>query len=377
MKIVQITPYAMDRPGGVQSHIRDLGTWLRLRGHDVRIVAPPGDADVPGLMTLGACRSVSLHGTRFELTRARRAELADCVERLRDWGAEVAHLHTPWTPMLPWQVWRALDLPSVATFHATLPATTGLDPVAWFLRQSAHRFNRRLKAVVVPSRAPLAQWRAAGADPLPRILPPAVDLTEWRKAAKQARPGTGLRAIYMGRLEERKGVAVLLEAWKRVHEERPDARLTIAGSGPEEGLLRNRVIHSNIGGVSFVPPPDNAAAREMVAAADLFVAPALHGESFGLVLAEAMAAGTVPVAAANAGFATVLTGAGKGLLVPPGETWPLARRILDLAEHPARLEQMRRWAMSQAQRFDIATVGPSYEALFAEALGGTRLPNKQ
>ena len=153
MKIVQITPYAMDRPGGVQSHIRDLGTWLRLRGHDVRIVAPPGDADVPGLMTLGACRSVSLHGTRFELTRARRADLADCVERLRDWGAEVAHLHTPWTPMLPWQVWRALDLPAVEVVLV-------LHVSARYMKEVDPSFQRKPDSSVAKSSKTTGVWLA-------------------------------------------------------------------------------------------------------------------------------------------------------------------------------------------------------------------------
>lgn len=369
MKIVQITPYAMNRPGGVQSHIRDLSTWLREQGHEVRIVAPPGHADLPGLKTLGNFRNIAVHGTRFEISRARRDEVATCVEELRNWGAEVVHLHTPWTPMMPWQVWRALELPAIATFHATLPAKAGLDPLAWFLRRSAHYFNKRLKTVIVPSKAPQNQWAANKVAPLPRILPPAVDLSAWRAAGEAAPLAQGLRAVYMGRLEERKGVAVLLEAWKRVHEERPDAELIVAGSGPEEGLLRNQITHSNIGGVTFCSPPDQAGAHALVAGADLFIAPALHGESFGLVLAEAMAAGTVPIAAANAGYTTVLSGPGQELLVPPGETWALTRKILDMAENPARLAQMRRWALSQAQRFDVRTVGPAYEQLLAEALG--------
>ncbi|PSL18734.1 glycosyltransferase family 4 protein [Shimia abyssi] len=368
MKIVQITPYAMNRPGGVQSHIRDLSAWLCDQGHEVRIVAPPGNAQIPGLMALGKCRNVSIHGTRFEMAHARREEIRACVEELRDWGAEVAHLHTPWTPMLAWQVWRALGVPSIGTFHATLPKMSVFDPTAWYLRRSAHYFNKRLKAVVVPSDAPLAQWNAAKAKPQPSVMAPAIDLSDWRVAGQNAVESDRLRVVYLGRLEERKGVAVLLEAWKRVHDERPEAELIIAGSGPEEGLLRDQVKHSDIGGVSFQPPPKDDAARELVASADLLVAPALYGESFGLILAEAMAAGTVPIAAANAGFASVLTGPGRELLVTPGESWGLCRKILDFAEHPAKLEQMRRWALSQAQRFDVRTVGPAYETLYRDAI---------
>ncbi|MEP2533052.1 glycosyltransferase family 4 protein [Shimia sp.] len=368
MKIVHITPYSMGRPGGVQSNIRDLSAWLCAQGHEVRIVAPPGNTDIPGLMTLGGCRPLTVHGTQFELTRARRPEVKACVEELRDWGAEVVHLHTPWTPMMVWQMWRALQLPSVATFHATLPENSGFDPVAMLLRRSATYFNKRLTSVVVPSQGVRDQWAAQRASPLPRILPPAVDLSLWRKAGLTSQSSDVLKVVYMGRLEQRKGVSVLLDAWAKAHKAIPEAQLIIAGDGSEEGALRDQAAKSGTGGITFRSSPDNEEARTLVASADLFIAPALHGESFGLVLAEAMAAGTVPVAAANSGYATVLSGAGQDLLVPPGQPEALADKIIELAEHPAKLDRMRTWALSQAQRFDIRTVGPAYEAIYHSAL---------
>uniref|UniRef100_UPI0035696252 glycosyltransferase family 4 protein n=1 Tax=Shimia sp. TaxID=1954381 RepID=UPI0035696252 len=236
MKIVQISPYAMDRPGGVQTHVRDLSHWLRGQGHEVRIVAPPGAAADEGVLTPGRCRNMALHGTAFEVSRAGRAERKACLRDLRSWGAEMVHLHTPWTPMLAWQIWRGLRLPSVATFHATLPEGGGFDPFRAYIRFAARYFHKRLDAIVVPSEAPRAQWRALGVDPLPAILPPVIDLARWR-AARQARP-PGPHLLFMGRLEERKGVRVLLEAWPAIAAALPGARLTIAGAGALEAPLR-------------------------------------------------------------------------------------------------------------------------------------------
>ncbi|MGR3637495.1 MAG: glycosyltransferase family 4 protein [Shimia sp.] len=371
MKIVQLTPYAMDRPGGVQSHIRDLTGWLRNQGHDVRIVAPPGDTpvhDLDGLIELGSVRQIAVHGTKFELTRANRADLASCVAALRDWGAEVAHLHTPWTPMLPLQVWRALDIPGVATFHATLPESGGFDPLAWALRRSAHWFNRRLAGIVVPSKAPQEQWRANGVSPVPGILAPTVDLSKWRTAHDASTPGEGFHVVCMGRLEERKGAATLLSAWHEVQTQRPDARLTIAGNGPCKANLLEQAKNLDLHSVSFVPPPDNAAARDLIANADVFAAPALHGESFGIVLIEAMAAGTLPVAASNIGYATVMTGPGSDLLVPPGDAPALARKLLEIASQPALQTKLLRWAKGHADHYDVRHLGPAYEAFFHGAL---------
>ncbi len=370
MKIVQLTPYAMDRPGGVQSHVRDLSAWLRKQGHDVRIVAPPGNAghNEEGLMTVGSARPFAIHGTAFEVSRATRAQRAEAVAALRDWGADVVHMHTPWTPQLPWQIWRALKLPAVATFHATLPESDSFDPMSWALRRVGNYFNRRISRVVVPSEAPYAQWKASGATPLPVILPPSIDLSSWRSAAQTTEPSSRFRVVYMGRLEARKGVSVLLQAWRTVQNSLPDAELIIAGAGDEEAALRAYAKENALQNLSFEPPPSDAEARRLIASADVFAAPALHGESFGLVLIEAMAAGALPVAADNEGFRTVMTGAGKDLLVPPGDAAALARTLQTLAQDPEHRAALQTWADAHAARFDVATVGPDYLALFEEAL---------
>ncbi|WP_412553088.1 glycosyltransferase family 4 protein [Shimia sp. MIT1388] len=368
MKIVQLTPYAMDRPGGVQSNIRDLAAWCRTQGHEMRIVAPPGDPAhaEEGLMTVGTARPWSIHGTSFEVSRATRRELKAAVAELRDWGAEVVHMHTPWTPLLPWQMWRALKLPSIATFHATLPEGAGFDPMSAALRRVGHYFNRRISRVVVPSMAPYRQWEAAGANPLPAILPPTIDLSAWRAAGDAASPSEAFRVVYMGRLEARKGVSVLLDAWRAVTAAVPNAELIIAGTGEEESALRAKA--ANLPRVTFQPPPGDAEARALIASADVLAAPALHGESFGLVLIEAMAAGTLPVAAANEGFATVMTGAGADLLVPPGDAAALAQTLVKLANDPDKRAQLTKWASKHAMEFDVATVGPEYVKLYAQAL---------
>ncbi len=367
MKIVHITPYAMTRPGGVQSHIRALAGWCGAAGHEVRIVAPPGEGDAaPDVLTLGRVRNISVHGTRFELTRATRAEISAAVETLQDWGADVVHLHTPWTPLLPWQVWRALNLPTVATFHATLPEG-GFDPLTWALGKAGDYFNARVSRVVVPSRAPLDQWQRRGAAPLPLILPPTIDLSDWR-AAKRDMPlrRDAPQIVYMGRLEERKGVQVLLEAWPEVAAALPGATLTIAGSGALEADLRNRA--APFPSIRFLPPPDATAARALIAGADLFVAPARGGESFGLVLIEAMSAGTVPIAAQNAGYASVLSGEGTALLAPPGNASALAERIIALASDPVEHTRLRDWCATRAAEFDVSALGPDYLSLYRAAL---------
>jgi phosphatidylinositol alpha-mannosyltransferase len=370
MKIVQLTPYAMDRPGGVQSHVRDLSAWLRSQGHEVRIIAPPGQPDhaEESLMTIGTARPFAIHGTAFEVSRATRAERKQALVELRNWGAEVVHMHTPWTPLLPWQIWRALKLPTIATFHATLPESESFDPMSWALRRVGHYFNRRISRVIVPSEAPYAQWKANKADPLPLILPPAIDLSSWRAASKLPKSSERLRVVYMGRLEARKGVSVLLKAWRNLQTKLPNPELVIAGTGDEETALRSYAQKHALTNLHFQSPPSDIEARALIASADIFVAPALHGESFGLVLIEAMAAGALPVTADNEGFRTVMTGRGKDLLVPPGDAKALAEKVQQLATDSAHRAALHDWAAHHARRFDVVTVGPDYVALLKEAL---------
>lgn len=365
MKIVMVCPYAMGRPGGVQTHVRDMAGWLRSQGHDVRIVAPDDGSEEEGLYPLGGFRKITLHGTSFEIARANRKAVQTCARDLREWGANVVHLHTPWTPMMAWQIWKALKLPTVATFHATLPESAGFDPMTAFLNRAARYFSKRLDHIVVPSRAPQAQWEQLGL-PAPTIISPTIDLSRWRAAC--GTPTDRLKIVYLGRLEERKGLNVLLDAWQDIAAMLPRAELTIAGSGELQSAIETQISSLGLQRIRLIPAPDDATAKSLVGESDLFLAPALEGESFGLVLIEAMAAGTLPIAASNAGFRTVMTGAGQSLLVAPGDALALAERVIEVASNPDERAALQAWASKRAFEFDVASVGPDYVALYQSAL---------
>lgn len=389
MRIVQVVPYDMARPGGVQAHVTALACWLRAAGHPTRIVAPHPVAGgaVPGVDHCGRARPLSLLATRFEVSLASPSAVRALARGLvADWGADLVHLHTPWTPLVAWQVWRALDLPMVATFHATLPDPASRGLGARLLRAAADHFRARARAVIVPSTAPLRHLdggarRSPGSAP--HVLAPSVDLSPWRLAGSEAGPRAareGPHIVFLGRFEARKGLDVLLAAWPRIAAGLPGARLTVAGAGPLEGHVHDGRSAPGGARIALVCAPDDAHARALVASADIFAAPAPHGESFGIVLLEAMAAGAVPVAAANPGYASVLAGEGAGegggegagegvrLLVPPGDPAALASRILELAGQPAELARLRAWGAARADSFDIAATGPAYLAVYKAAL---------
>ncbi|SDU33689.1 phosphatidylinositol alpha-mannosyltransferase [Stappia sp. ES.058] len=371
MKIVQICPYDLARPGGVQAHVRDLSAWLARAGHDVRIVAPHPvqGASLAGIDHCGRAVKARLFGTGFEISFARRRERQQLVASLRDWGADLVHLHTPWTPLMAWQVWRDLKLPTVTTFHATLPEDKSGGLAARALGRAGRHFLTHSRAVIVPSATPLAHLRPQDSGVAAHVLPPAIDLASWQDAgAMKAEGGVGAEFVFLGRFEARKGLGVLLAAWPEVADRLPDARLTIAGGGPQEGLVREAMAGAGGARIRLVVTPDADRARRLVAEADLLVASSLYGESFGLVLIEAMAAGTLPVAAANEGYRTVLTGPGERLLVPPGDASALAAKLIELCGDVSTRRELCAWALPHAHSFGVEATGPAFVEIYRNAL---------
>ena len=297
MKIVQICPYDMTRPGGVQRHVRDLAAWCTREGHETRIVAPPPPRGRPSqegnLQTLGRSRMIGAHGTGFEISFAAPWSVSGLARRLRGWGADMVHLHTPWTPLLAWQLWRALRLPTVTTIHATLPRPDAKGLTDRYIRRAACHFLTRSEAVVVPSKAPLEMLRTLKPELNATVLPPTIDLSRWREAGQTRNTSDTLHIVFLNRLEERKGVAILLNAWTRAKVQLANAKLTIAGDGPLQEEVRAAAEADP--SIQYVSGLDDADARTLLASADLFAATAPYGESFGLVLTEAMSAGAVPV----------------------------------------------------------------------------------
>ncbi len=373
MRILQVSPYAMERKGGVQTHVRDMARWLVDAGHEVTIVAPGPRGGDPTVLPLGRYLSIGLSGTRFEVTWVGGRDL-DAVMRATDAPTiDVVHVHTPFVPTLPIRVWRAFRRPTVATFHATLPPPDRL--LRAVLRPVARAMSRHAAATIAVS--PSAAELLRPVDPRRPIdfLPPAIDLSAWRAAgaARQRDPGRPARVLFLGRFEARKGLDVLIAAWPEIVRGSSGVplELVIAGGG-ELAPLAEDLVKRDADRVSIVAAPDDATARRLVAEADLMVAPAPWGESFGLVLIEAMAAGAPVVAAANPGYAGILTGPGEALLVPPGDSGALARKVVELLADSDRLDALRAWGRAHVEPFDVAAVGPKLVDVYRRVTDNAR-----
>jgi phosphatidylinositol alpha-mannosyltransferase len=232
----------------------------------------------------------------------------------------------------------------------------------------------RSDAAIAVSSAPLAHLRPgrSGIDPV--IVPPAIDLEAVKASERGKRNGDdALRFLFVGRLERRKGIVELLQAWDRVQQMSPAPSrrlvLTIAGRGEFSALVRDHQQRTDPDRLEFVEAPDDEMVRQLYGLADVFVAPSPFGESFGIVLTEAMANGLPIIAADNAGYSTVLAGLGREGLVPAGDACALAEAMIRFAADQALRERLGAWGIAQTARYDISAHLPLFERLYRDSIG--------
>lgn len=374
MKIAQVCPYDMDRPGGVQAHIRDLGTALMEMGHEVTILAPLVGEPVarsggPQVVRLGRARKIGFGGTAYEISIALGSEKKRLAAIVEQGGFDVMHYHTMWTPLLPFQIFRRSRAANVATFHDTPAPTFEGRLLAHLFRAISERLLPKLDGVITPSEAPLAHLAKVG--PPVHILPPSTDLSRFATArlSKRARFDDGrINILFLGRLETRKGAALLLDAYRRLITDELPVRLIIAGKGEKENALREFGAAHALPNLEFIGGFFDDEAPQLYADCDIFCAPAPYGESFGIVIAEAMASGKPVVAAANAGYRTLLTGEGARFLTPPGDVDALTDGLRALVNDADLRAKLGEWGRRNAMNYDARSVAPKFVAVYEEAI---------
>ncbi|MBO0868117.1 MAG: glycosyltransferase family 4 protein, partial [Micromonosporaceae bacterium] len=329
MRIGIVCPYSFDVPGGVQNHIRDLAETLIRRGHTVSVLAPAGEeADLPGYL-VSAGRAVPV---RYNGSVARLSFGPISAARVRRWLSagrfDVVHVHEPINPSLSMLAVLAARGPVVATFHTAMTRSRAILAAQGMLQLVLEKITARI-AVSDSARRVQVEHLAGGAWEIPN----GVALSRYATAQPlPGWPGDGGSLGFLGRYAEpRKGFPVLLEAFSRLAEHRPGLRLLVAGpGGPDDpelpAALRSRI--TRLGRVS-----EDEKAR-MLRSIDVYVAPNIGGESFGMILTEAMAAGTPVVASDLDAFRRVLDGGRAGELFPVGDPAGLAAALAARLDDP-------------------------------------------
>ena len=365
MKVGMVCPYSWDMPGGVQVHIRDLAEELMRRGHQVSVIAAADDDTPVPPYVVSAGRAVPIHynGSVARLTFGPLS--ASRVRRwLSDGKFDVLHVHEPSSPSLGLlAVWWA-DMPVVATFHQANPRSRAMSAASHILQSAVEKISARI-AVSEEARTVVVQH--LGGDPV--LIPNGLYVD--RFTGVPARPewqGEGGTLSFLGRLDEpRKGLPVLLEAWPTVHRERPGIRLLVAGRGDIDEIRRGIPADCR-DDVIFLGGVTDEEKVAMFASSDIYVAPHTGGESFGIVLAEAMAAGTPVLASDLVAFRTVLDEGRLGVLVPVGDSGALGAATLDLLAAPDRRRDLAAAAKVAVRRYDWSIVADEVLAVYEMAV---------
>lgn len=377
MRVALVSPYSWTYPGGVTRHIEALADELGAAGHEVRILAPsdPDDrtsellhrgarpqvrpAD-PRLMALGRTVGFPANGavsnlapTPGSVTSLRRMIEAEAFD--------VVHVHEPIAPLVGWDALCSVGAPLVGTFHCY--STNAVSNGAANLLGARRRLNRLRVRIAVSEAAAWTGERFYGGRY--RIIPNGVALPATARAATtvEGDDGAPLRILFVGQGVERKGLSVLLRAFEALRDHVP-ATLTIVGAGHDEVaplLLDGR-------GVLAVGKVDDERKRVELAGADVLCAPSLGGESFGMVLTEAFAAGTPVIASDLPGYAEVVRDRIDGLLLPRGDASALAEALRELALDRPRCRALGRAAAQRAERYAWPRVAEEVLEAYADAI---------
>jgi phosphatidylinositol alpha-mannosyltransferase len=347
VRVGLVTPYSWTVPGGVNHHIEHLAAELDQRGHETWIIAPVG-ALTPArrhvdsrrqtlterFIPMGNAVPVPTNGSMAYVNFS--PQIVGRMDRaIRFSRFDVLHVHEPCTPMVAMMAVAMAASPVVGTFHAALESSAFYDQGKFFVNALMKRIDVRI-AVSDAARS-FPQSRFPGPF---RIIPNGVPVEKYASAMGVAKvPG---RVLFVGRAEPRKGLGVLLQAFALLRRRMPHATLMVAGATRRQVLETERngsALPVDMTGVEPLGWVDDDEKVAQFGQAEVLCAPSLAAESFGIVLAESMAAGVPVVASDLPGYRAVLRDGGAGRLTPPGDPIALADALYDLLH---REEERRR-----------------------------------
>lgn len=371
LKIGLVLDTSLDPPDGVQQYVISIGEWLRGQGHDVHyLVGETRARELPNIHSLARNITVRFNGnkTTIPLFASRKA----IKKTLRQHRFDVLHVQTPHHPLMAQPLIRAADSRTaiIGTFHIAAYnwlVTVGNWLLGWWLRPSLRRFDQ------IVSVSPAAQSFARKTFGVQTVvLPNVIDYSRFHAAKTLPRYDDDVLTIFfLGRLVARKGGLRLLEAAARLAKDSamPKFRLVICGRGAEEAgmrrFIRQHGLQKTVEMVGFVSEADKP---RYYASANITIFPSTGGESFGIVLLEAMASGRAAVLAGdNPGYRSVMAPR-PDLLFDPRDTKALAQKIKRYATNPKLREEAARWGESYTRDFDTAMVGKKLLGIYRQAL---------
>ena len=365
--------------GGVQTLIIGLKKHLDQRGHQVYIIAPKPNAEdldktPEGVHLLGVSREINfkaLFHTTLPLSISKSDTVANFLNKEK---FDILNIHEPWMPMLPYQILQEASCPIVGTTHARWPKTL-INQSLEKMRTPYFRFVlNKIDLMTAVSEVAASNVLLVEPNFELEIIPNAIDVSNFKANLNQyLQPSINKSGyiLYLNRLEKRKGPKLLIKAYHKYVKQTsfPPLPLIIAGSGPQEMSLKNYVQKHQLEQlVSFEGFVSEQRKWELFANANLYISPAPYGESFGIVLLEAMVAQIPVVAGNNSGYRTVLKDQGTESLIDPYKTDNFAAVIDQFCNDEQTRADWQVWAKQEINQYDYETVVDDYEACFRKVV---------
>jgi len=369
LRIGMVCPYGWDIPGGVQIHIRELAEHFVAAGHHVSVIAPVGDEDAisdPWLVSAGRPVPIPFNGS---VARVLFGPIAS--SRVRQWIVQgefdVLHMHEPGIPSISLLACWAAEGAMVGTFHASTPKMRAIASVGPLIEPMIEKLSAR---IAVSEMAQETLNNLYGTEAV--VIPNGIDYGRFKTLTyAQKRGASGkVRVGFLGRFEEaRKGMPVLLEALPKIIKAVPNLELVVAGPGDQAKFLAR--IDPNIAKhITFLGRLSEDEKIDFLSSLDLYIAPNTGGESFGIILAEAMASGAPVLASDIQAFVDLLAVGNSGATFKSEDSLDLAQKSIELLRNSERLQQLAENGRTAAIRFDWGSVATQIMSVYEVAMTG-------
>lgn len=384
MRILIVCPYEWNRPGGVKTHITDSAKSLHKMGHQVVVVSSAsGNPELPenwehtetlptfskhiALFTLSGGKTIHFGGTQIDVTWMNCTDKDSIRCLMRKFSPDVVHFHTPWTPFLSIQLLQiATELRNdhviqarfIATFHDT-PAESGFGRfLGSFVMPIVSRYFMRAFDHVIAVSKPQSNYLSRFTNQKVHVIPNGIHIPKVLGISNNQSKWAEFEPflLFLGRLEHRKGILDAIEVFRIVSNRFKHLNMIIAGDGPLRQHAKKLVNEYSLENVHFTGRVTENEKWDLMARAKLYLAPALYGESFGIVLLEAMSVGTPVVGYANDGYKSVTSGVFDSQFVQPGDFHNLAEIVSELIKEDDKISKLAPVSKQLAQKFDWDTL---------------------
>ncbi len=368
LRIGLVCPYDIFSEGGVQFVVKHLYSYLVKRGHYVKIITPYpiGNTDMSKMSSkdvifIGKSRDFRspLH-TTVQISSS--ADDKEIRQVLKNEKFDLINYHEPWVPFLSKQILTHSTSINIGTFHAKIPDTRLIKGLVKSLNPYLKSVAKNLDGFTAVSHA-AAEHINTLTDREIKIISNFIELSEYQMNTKKDK-SENKTILYIGRLETRKGVRYLLDAFSLINEKYDNLELIIGGDGPKKKVLIDQAEDLNLKNVKFLGKVTSAQKGDLLNKADLFCSPAIYGESFGIVLLEAMAANIPIVCGDNPGYKELMKDIGVFSVVDVKNKQDFANRLELLLFNTSLIKIFQDWEKEYVKLFNENNVLASYESYF-------------